>query len=114
MLHESEVLQMFKREQENHNRQLDDLHRKLENELASVQQHFEKVLHKLKTTEEELERNLKKVEGSVLNKVSKGMDAANQNKGGWKFPFFFLLLCVVGVAGFFYRLYRNATKTHMF
>jgi hypothetical protein len=33
--------------------------------------------------------------------------------GGWKLPFFILLVAVGGLAGFAYQKYRHLMKTHL-
>lgn len=42
--------------------------------------------------------------------VERSMEVAG---GGWKTPFFLLLIVIGGVAAFGYRKYRHLTKTHL-
>lgn len=82
------------------------LNNRLENELAAVHKHFEEIMVKLRKTEDSLAENLSRVENTVLGKVVQVKAKTKEKSGGWKLPFFFLLLAIAGVAAFFGRLYR--------
>ena len=110
MLKESDVLQMMEQEQKKHERRLKELQTRLERELQQVQEHFETVMGKLKKTESQLELNLKNVEKSLIQQVKSSNERSESASYGWRWPFFFLVLILFGLSGFFGRLYRNATK----
>jgi len=65
---------------------------------------------KLRATEEQLETNLRNVERAITNKVEESKKTAKAHNDSWRFPFFILIILIVGVAGFFGSLYRKATK----
>jgi hypothetical protein len=110
MLRESDVLNLLEQEQKKHERRLKELQNKLERELQQVQEHFESVMTKLKKTEEQLEVNLKNVEKSLIQQVKSSNERTESASGGWRWPFFILLILLAGLGGFFGRLYKNATK----
>lgn len=110
MLKESDVLNLLEQEQKKHERRLKELQNRLERELQQVQEHFETVMSKLKKTEEQLEQNLKNVEKSLVQQVKSTKEKTESASNSWRWPFFILILMIVGVSGFFGRLYRNATK----
>jgi hypothetical protein len=110
MLRESDVLNLLEQEQIKHEKRLKELQNRLERELQQVQQHFESVMSKLKKTEEQLELNLKNVEKSLIQQVKASNERTDTASSGWRLPFIILLLLLLGLGGFFGKLYRNATK----
>jgi len=115
LLKETDFIKMLEQNAEKQDRRLEELHHRLEAELARVNQHFEDMLEKIHQSEESLQKNLEKVEVTVLGKVQDVGEKARESQGGWRLPFFVLLLGLLGVAGFFARLYQKATKhNHIF
>ncbi|GBG29310.1 Hypothetical Protein FCC1311_055322 [Hondaea fermentalgiana] len=110
LLKETDFVKMLEMTAEKNDRKLEELHHRLENELARVNKHFEEMLDKIHESEQNIEKNLEKVELSVLGKVNKAKEKATASQGGWKLPFIILLAALGAVSAFFYRLYNKATK----
>jgi mannose-binding lectin 2 len=63
--------------------------------------------------DEQLLDRIKNVEGVLHEKITESMDGAVANMGGWKLPFFFLLIIMIIGAFSLYKWYEKLKKTHM-
>lgn len=79
-----------------------------------MEQHFGEMFDKVKGTESTLEDNLKKVEEKVLGKVSAMTEESKNRSSGWILPFLFLLFVITIAGGFFFYMYKKATKHNHF
>jgi len=110
VLKETDFIKVLESQQKRQSKRLDDLHHRLESELARVNRHFEEMLDKIHISELEIEKNLKRIETEVFNKVEQDSQKHEAGRGGWKYPFIFLVIVLMGVLGFFTKLYNKATK----
>mmetsp|Transcript_13756 Transcript_13756/g.26668 ORF Transcript_13756/g.26668 Transcript_13756/m.26668 type:complete len:161 (+) Transcript_13756:148-630(+) len=110
LLKETDFVKMLEITAEKNDKKLEELHHRLESELARVNKHFEEMLDKIHESEQNIEKNLEKVELSVMGKVQTAQQKAAESQGSWKLPFIILLAALLGVAGYFARLYSKATK----
>lgn len=110
LLKETDFVRLLEANQDRQDKRLQELHHRLEKELARVSRHYEEALEKVHEAEKNLQRNLEKVEMSVLGRVADVSESASSSRSQWKWAFVVLLVLLLGVAGFFGRLYRKATK----
>ena len=110
VLEESEVLKMLRDQAAKQDKKLEELSKRLNMELHSLEEHFEDMFQKVKSTETTLEENLKAVEKRVLGQVDEMSSTTARNASSWFWPFIFLLVVVGGAGAFFVYMYRKATK----
>ena len=110
IISESDVMKLMQRQADRHDKKLDALHHRLESELATVNTHFNDLLEKMQKAEFNLEGDLKKLENAVLSRVEDVKVQTESAQSSWRWPFFFLFVVLGGIAAFFTRLYRKATK----
>mmetsp|Transcript_20098 Transcript_20098/g.33188 ORF Transcript_20098/g.33188 Transcript_20098/m.33188 type:complete len:153 (+) Transcript_20098:214-672(+) len=110
ILKQTEFIKVLEKQSANQNKRLDELHHRVENELARINKHFEEMLEKIHESEQNIEKNLERIEKKVLGEVQSAKRQTSASHGSWKWPFFILFFALVGVAGFFGRLYHKATK----
>mmetsp|Transcript_14576 Transcript_14576/g.26146 ORF Transcript_14576/g.26146 Transcript_14576/m.26146 type:complete len:156 (+) Transcript_14576:127-594(+) len=110
LLKETEFVKMLEYSTAKHDKRLTELHKRLESELSRVNSHFEEMLEKIHESERNIEKNLARIEESVMGKVEDVKAKATESSGSWKWPFLILFIALLGLSGFFARLYRKATK----
>lgn len=115
ILHASDVVKLLKDQSVKHDQKLNDLHHRVEREIKAVQDHFEDVLHRIEMSEKNFERSINAMEKTSTDALDRAKKVHTESSGSWKMPFLFLIVMLLGISAWFFKLYRKATKhEHLF
>lgn len=111
--------------------QLEDMSENFDHKLAQLKESSENTIGKLREQEAQDEQRIRELErivnakldakvkdsmGDIHEKIDKTIKKSAEKAGaggGWKLPFFFIIVLLAGIGGFGYKKYQELRKSHL-